>query len=86
MTAAYSVRVRHSAERELARIPRNDLRRIKTKIQTLAHDPTPPGCTQLVGEKLFRLRQGDWRIVYEVDHATKTVEVVKVGHRREVYR
>lgn len=84
--AIYSVLVRSSAERELAAIPKHDLRKIKTKILALADNPTPRGCTKLVGEKLYRLRQGDWRIVYEVDHPLKTVEIVKIGHRREIYR
>jgi mRNA interferase RelE/StbE len=84
--AVYSVFVRSSAERELTAIPKHDLRKIKTKLLALAENPTPPGCTKLVGEKLYRLRQGDWRIVYEVDYPMKRVEIVKIGHRREIYR
>lgn len=84
--ADYNVVVQRSAERELAGVPKADLRRIKIKLLALAENPTPPGCTRLKGDKLFRIRQGKWRIVYEVDHTSKTVTIVKVGHRREVYR
>jgi len=84
--ASYSAVVSRSAERELRTIPARDLRRIAAKMRALTQDPTPPGSIKLEGEKRYRLRQGDWRIVYEVDHASKTVDIVKVGHRREVYR
>jgi mRNA interferase RelE/StbE len=84
--ACCEVVVRASAERELRRVPQRDLRRIVRKIQRLAAAPTPPGCIRLEGETRYRLRQGDWRILYEVDHEAKTVAIVKIGHRREVYR
>jgi len=83
---SYSLMVRASAERELRAVPKEDLRRIRRKIEALTHDPTPPGSKRLTGETRYRLRQGDWRIVYEIDFELKVVEVVKVGHRREVCR
>jgi len=55
-------------------------------LKLLAHDPTPPACKKLAGETRYRVRQGDWRILYEINFELKVVEVVKVGHRREVYR
>jgi len=78
--------VRASAERELRAVPKEDLRRIRRKIEALTHDPTPQGCKRLTGETRYRLRQGDWRIVYEINFELRVVEIVKVGHRREVYR
>lgn len=84
--ASYKVIVSRSAERELRQVPQRDLRRIATKMEALAQDPTPRGSIKLEGEKGYRLRQGDWRIVYEVDHTSRTVDIVKIGHRREVSR
>ena len=86
MTASYSVVIKRSAERELRKIPKQDLRRVVTRIQGLAQEPRPPGCEKLSDQERYRLRQGDYRIVYAVDDEARTVEVVKVGHRREVYR
>lgn len=86
MTASYSVAIKRSAERELRRIPRQDLRRVVTRIQGLAREPRPPGCEKMSGEERYRVRQGDCRIVYAVDDEARIVEVVKIGHRREVYR
>ena len=83
---SYRVLVRTSAERELRAIPKHDLRKVVRKIRELAADPTPPGCIKLEGEARYRLRQGDWRILYEIDHGAKTIAIVKIGHRREVYR
>ncbi len=84
--ASYRVAVSSSAERELRQIPKRDLRRIARKMEALAQDPTPPGSIKLEGERRYRLRQGDWRLVYEIDHASRTVDIVKVGRRREIYR
>jgi mRNA interferase RelE/StbE len=86
VTASYSVAIKRSAERELRRIPRQDLRRVVTRIQGLAREPRPPGCEKMSGEERYRVRQGDCRIVYAVDDEARIVEVVKIGHRREVYR
>ncbi len=56
-------------------------------IESLARDPRPPGCKALVGEPgAYRIRAGDWRVVYTVDDDAILVVVVKLGHRREVYR
>ncbi len=84
--AAFKVLVRSSAERELRSVPNQDLRRIVKKIQALSENPTPPGSIKLEGETRHRLRQGDWRILYEVNYGLRTIEIVKIGHRREVYR
>lgn len=86
MTGSFSVLTKRSAERELRKIPKEDLRRITTRIQGLALQPRPPGCEKLSGEERYRIRQGDYRIVYAVDDELRIVEVVKIGHRREVYR
>ena len=86
--ARFSLIIRASAEKELARSGSNaDRRRLITKIYALAADPRPPGCEKLSGIRdLYRVRQGDYRIVYSIADRVLTVEVIKIGHRREVYR
>ncbi len=83
---AYSVFIKKSAARELEALPRKDLTRIVERIGSLREDPRPPGCEKLAGMELYRIRQGNYRIVYSIEDEVLTVWVVKVGHRREVYR
>jgi mRNA interferase RelE/StbE len=84
--ASYSLRVKKSADKELRSVPKPDLTRLVHRIRTLASNPRPHGCEKLSGEDKYRVRQGDWRVIYEIDDAVKVVEIVKIGHRREVYR
>lgn len=84
--ARYELRVKPSVAKDLRGVPAADLRRILNRIEALRDDPRPPGCEKLGGAELYRVRQGVWRIVYGVDDATVTVEVVRVGHRSSVYR
>jgi mRNA interferase RelE/StbE len=86
VTGSYSVVVKRSAERELRAIPRPDLGRVVTRIRRLADDPRPPGSERLSGEDRYRIRQGDYRVVYAIDDEQRIVEVVRIGHRRDVYR
>jgi mRNA interferase RelE/StbE len=86
VTASYSLVVKRSAERELRAVPKRDLGRLVARIQRLAEDPRPLGSEKLSGHDRYRLRQGDYRVVYAVDDERRIVEVVKIGHRREVYR
>ncbi|MHC4472422.1 MAG: type II toxin-antitoxin system RelE family toxin [Planctomycetota bacterium] len=83
----YEVLVKPSAVKEIERLPtKEDRGRIVGRIQGLSADPRPAGCEKLSGQERYRVRQGSYRIVYEVDDAGRTVLVVKVGHRTEVYR
>jgi mRNA interferase RelE/StbE len=84
--AHYELRVKPSVAKDLRGVPAADLRRILNRIEALRDDPRPPGCEKLGGAELYRVRQGVWRIVYGVDDAAVTVEVVRVGHRGSVYR
>ena len=86
MTGSYNVAIKKSAERELRFVPSADLRRITDRIATLAHNPRPAGSEKLSTQEQYRVRQGDYRIVYTVDDDHRTVEIIKIGHRREVYR
>lgn len=86
--AGYSLGIKRSAAGELEKVePRAQRARIVTRIRALASDPRPVGAQKLAGtDAHFRLRQGDFRILYEVDDDARRVIVVKIGHRREVYR
>ncbi|MEE9280057.1 MAG: type II toxin-antitoxin system RelE/ParE family toxin [Myxococcota bacterium] len=86
--ARYSILIKTSATKEIETIPqRRDRRRIVSRISSLADDTRPRGCQKLAGsEERYRVRQGSYRIVYSIDDEARVVLVVKVGHRKEVYR
>jgi mRNA interferase RelE/StbE len=84
--ARFELRFRTSVAKDLRGIPKPILARILGRIEALRDDPRPPGCEKLTGRELYRVRQGDWRIVYSVDDDRIVVEVIRVGHRGEVYR
>ena len=84
--ASYSVVIRRSAEKEIERLPDPVRRRVVERIRGLAAEPRPHGCQKLSGDEGYRIRQGDWRIVYTIDDAVVTVIVVRVRHRSDVYR
>ena len=84
--ASYNLRIKRDAEKEIRRLPKSDIKRIVTKILQLAEDPRPQGCEKLKGEEGYRIRQGDYRIVYLINDADRLVQVITVGHRRDVYR
>jgi len=86
VTDSYDLVVKKSAERELRALPKQDLRRVTERLQGLSRNPRPPGCEKLSGHDQYRIRQGDYRIVYAIDDAAHVVTLVKIGHRREVYR
>jgi mRNA interferase RelE/StbE len=83
---SYRLLIKRSAAKELEAVPTKDRKRIAAKIAALAGDPRPVGCEKLSGADKYRLRQGDYRVVYGVDDAALAVTVVKIGHRRDVYR
>jgi mRNA interferase RelE/StbE len=84
--ARFEVRLRRSVAKDLLRLPKADNRRITARIEALAENPRPKGCEKLAGSSALRIRQGDYRIIYTIDDGTVVVEVIRVGHRREVYR
>jgi mRNA interferase RelE/StbE len=84
--ASYRLQFKRSVAKDLRDVPRADLKRILARIESLAEQPRPPGVEKLSEPERYRLRQGDYRIVYEIHDARVLVIVVKVGHRREVYR
>jgi len=84
--AAYKVYFRASVEKDFASIPRSDLKKILQRIKTLAENPRPPGFEKLTGQERYRVRQGRYRIVYSIHDDELTVWIVKVGHRKDIYR
>jgi len=84
--ASYRLAFSSSVAKDLRAIPNADVARVLTRIQVLAENPRPPGCEKLSGLPRYRIRQGVYRIVYEIQDEQLVVLVVKVGHRRDVYR
>jgi mRNA interferase RelE/StbE len=84
--AAYSVFFRESVQKDLRPIPKKDVNRVLSRIAALANAPRPHGCEKLSGQERYRIRCGRYRIVYSVQDDDQTVWVVKVGHRKDVYR
>jgi mRNA interferase RelE/StbE len=84
--ARYELRFKASVAKDLRGLPKGDVRRILERIETLRDDPRQPGSEKLSAQERYRVRQGNYRILYEILDAEVVVLVVKVGHRREVYR
>lgn len=84
--ASYKIVFKQSVAKDLRQIPDKDVQRILQRIDGLADDPRPAGAEKLSGEEKYRIRQGRYRILYMIDDNVITVTVVKVGHRRDVYR
>jgi mRNA interferase RelE/StbE len=84
--AVYSLFFKESVQKDLDGIPKKDLRKILSRIKSLAADSHPPECEKLTGQDRYRLRQGRYRIVYAVQNEERTVTVVRVGHRKNIYR
>ena len=84
--SSYAVELKPSARKELESLPDSVLARVVSKLESLAHDPRPAGCKKLKGDKdQWRVRIGDWRVVYMIDDINKLVSVTRIAHRREVY-
>lgn len=85
--ASYRLLIKPSAAKELVEgLPRKERARIVQRIRQLGTDPRPPGGEKLSGQEQYRVRQGDFRVVYAIDEAALSVLVAKIGHRRDVYR
>ena len=83
---SYSVEVKPAARKELEALPDSVLARVLQRMEALRHSPRPTGCKKLRGHKdQWRVRVGDWRVVYIIDDAAKLVSVTRIAHRREVY-
>lgn len=83
--ACYEITFKESAKKEIRSLPKKEIIRVVTKAENLSKHPRPKDCTKLAKDK-FRIRQGDYRIIYNVNDREKKVTVFKVRHRREAYR
>lgn len=84
--AKYKIAIKKSSAKELENIPKKHLRKIVKRIQSLAQNPGPSGFGKLSAQQRYRVRQGDYRIVYSIDDEDSLIDIVKIGHRREIYR
>ena len=84
--AQYKIFFKKSVEKDLKSIPARDLKKILRKIESLQLNPRPTGSEKLTGLERYRIRQGSYRIVYSIQDFELTVWVVKIGHRKEIYR
>ncbi len=84
--AEYNIHFKSSVEKDFTPIPKKDLRKILDRIALLSGDPRPAGCEKLSGQERYRIRQERYRIIYAIQDQVLTVCVVKVGHRKDIYR
>jgi mRNA interferase RelE/StbE len=84
--ASYRVVIQRSAEKEIAKLPQAIRQRVVDAILSLESDPRPHGSQKLAGEDAYRIREGDYRVVYSIEDEIVTVTIVRVGHRSDVYR
>ena len=82
----YEIFFKKSVEKDLNRIGKNELKKIIERITALADNPRPPGCEKLTGLERYRIRQGHYRILYSIQDHELTIWVVKVAHRKDVYK
>jgi mRNA interferase RelE/StbE len=83
---AYKINFKLSVEKDLRSIPKTELRKILERIESLAANPRPRGCEKLTGQNKYRVRQGNYRILYTVDDKKNIIRVIHVGHRKDIYR
>jgi mRNA interferase RelE/StbE len=84
--AEYEIYFKESVWKELRKVQKNDLKKILSRIEKLGDDPRPMYCEKLTGHELYRVRQGNYRIAYSIQDNELTVWIIKVGHRKNVYR
>jgi mRNA interferase RelE/StbE len=84
--AGYRIFFKKSVQKDLSAIPKKDLKKVVARIESLADDPRPTGCEKLTGQERYRLRQGRYRILYSIQYDELSIWIVKVGHRKDVYR
>ncbi len=84
--AEYSIFFKVSVEKDLRKVPQEEIKKILQKIDSLKANPRPSGSEKLTGQERYRIRQGRYRILYSVEDNELTISVVKISHRKDVYR
>ena len=82
----YSIEIVPKAEKEFSRLPEIIKSRVRSKILLLEDNPRPFGCKKLVGTDYYRIRIGDYRVVYSINDSSKIVKILSIAHRKEIYR
>jgi len=82
----YKIELRRKAQRSLDRLPKDDFNAVLGTMKDLAHSPRPKGVEKIKSAGLWRIRRGDYRIVYNIDDSQRVVTILRVGYRREIYR
>lgn len=83
---SYAIFILRRSQKELADLPADPYRQVKEAISALPQTPRPVGCQKLVGRDGWRIRVGDYRILYDIDDKKKTLTILHIGHRRDIYR
>ncbi len=82
----YSISIFRRAQKELAHLPKEAYEQVRDAIRSLSYNPRPEGCNKLVARPGWRIKIGDYRVIYEINDKSRTLEVLHIGHRRDVYR
>lgn len=83
---SYSVAILRRAQKALAQLPADDYNRVRNAIKQLSANPRPPGCRKLTGRDGWRIRVGDYRVIYEIEDSSQQVTILDIGNRRDIYR
>ncbi len=83
--AKYKITFKRSVTKDFLNIPKQDVAKILNKIESLSDDPRAEGCIKITGKELYRVRQGFYRIIYEIFDQSLIVNVIKIGHRSKAY-
>ncbi len=83
---AYALTILRRAQKELASLPKEDYQRVRDAMVKLADTPRPDGTLKMTGRPAWRIRVGDYRVIYEIDDDKEVVSVIHIGHRSDVYR
>lgn len=83
---SYRVEILRRAQKQLAKLPGQEIERVAGAIRSLAEDPRPQGSKKLTGRDGWRIRVGSYRVIYEIEDVIRIVTVLDVGHRKDVYR
>ena len=81
----YKIEIKRSASKEIEKLPKSVLKRVLDKIQFLGREPRPSGCKKLTADEKYRVRVGDYRILYSIENDKLMIYIVKVGHRKKIY-
>lgn len=81
----YNLSILRRAQKALADLPKGDYERIRNAVFALAENPRPSGCKKLIGRDGWRIREGIYRVIYEVDDLKQQVTILEIGHRRDIY-